>query len=174
MQLHLCVLEFRLGGLELGIRIQGGLLDAGVAQNEDDAVGFDSGSGVQDNAIDVGRRSGRDPTYVLRRQGAKAVHLPRHRPAFDRVYPDKPAVDRGDGRLEAGENDRDSDEDDESRAADQQPFPELGLCLGGTGNVHELGWLFARPVPASRKVISYCCINSNHTLPVPDRPRAGR
>ena len=130
--------EFGLGGFELGGGVGSGLLDVGIREHEDDAVGGDDGARAEDDFIDAALGAGGDPADFFGDEGAEAADVAEHLAAFHGVDVDEVAVDGGGGGLQAREKEGDADEHGSRDSAVNEAFFPFGFRLIGARDVH--GW----------------------------------
>ena len=93
LELHFQIGQFGFGGLELPFRVEHRLFHFGIAQLDQDRVGFDRRAWQHQDVLDAARANRRDPKRLLGHEQAGAADLPHHVAALDRIQPDLRALD---------------------------------------------------------------------------------
>ena len=101
-QLYPEALVFSFGGLQLQLRVDGGLLRLRITHFQQDRIGFDLRAGQHMNANHgrLGFRRNLTYRFLAGHERPKPPHLAQHRTALDRVGPNRSALNRGRRRLQ--------------------------------------------------------------------------
>ncbi len=153
MQLRLLILEIGLGRLHLQLCVEQLLLHLGRRQVHQDSVGLDHCAGQHADVDHGGVGQGRDQLdrILAGLQGAgRAAHLANHVAVFDGVGPDGGGVHGGRRRLEPGNGESQTGQNNHSNA---DPYVHLALLLQlniRAGDIHCAPYL-ALAVPKSAR-----------------------
>ena len=125
-------------GFEFVLRVESVPGEFGIAEFEDHAVGFDLGTGMKNDAIDMGIGLRRNPLDVFGDKGADAADVANHGAALDFVGPDGGFVDGRSRRAKTGDAEGDASKKDGSdRGVDDATY-FFGTRVGWALDVHDL------------------------------------
>ena len=151
LQLHLQVVQLGLGGLHFPFGIDGGLLELGVAQNQQHGTGRHDGAGKRQPLLDTAVGFGRNhQASVDRHQGAKTADLAQHRPALDAIHPDLGPLDARSGGLQPAQYFRRHADRGQNHYSNYDLPDPLVPRRRFPWDVHMLaGFSYARPIPTA-------------------------
>ena len=130
-----------LGAFELVFGVQRVALQRGIAQFQNDAVGFHDGARAQDNPVHARIRLCRDPADVFRNECAEATNFAKHGPPFYLVGPNRSAVDGRSGRAQTRKPESDTSDEQNGDGGVQDASNFLSVSVRWALNVHDLIYL---------------------------------